>query len=36
MARNEADGIFSPELLLTAQDAGDGKLATFIFVLAAP
>lgn len=31
--RNEADGIFRPELLMEVQDTDGGKLATFNFVL---
>jgi protocatechuate 3,4-dioxygenase beta subunit len=32
-AGNDADRIFSPELLMDVQDAADGKAATFNFVL---
>jgi protocatechuate 3,4-dioxygenase beta subunit len=32
-ARNQSDGIFQPELLMNVQDAADGKMATFDFVL---
>ena len=33
-ARNAADGIFSPALMVTLRDEGDAKVATFDFVLA--
>jgi protocatechuate 3,4-dioxygenase beta subunit len=32
-ARNATDGIFSSALLMTVQDAADGRAATFDFVL---
>jgi protocatechuate 3,4-dioxygenase beta subunit len=31
---NDTDGIFDPTLLITMQDASDGKMATFNFVVA--
>ena len=33
-ARNDSDGIFSPELLMHVQNTSNGQLATFNFVLA--
>jgi protocatechuate 3,4-dioxygenase beta subunit len=33
-ARNNSDGIFSPELLMHVQNTTNGQLATFNFVLA--
>ena len=33
-ARNNSDGIFSPELLMHVQDTSNGQLATFNFILA--
>jgi len=33
-ARNDSDGIFSPELLMQVQQTSNGELATFNFVLA--
>ena len=33
-ARNDSDGIFSPELLMRVQNTTNGQLATFNFVLA--
>jgi protocatechuate 3,4-dioxygenase beta subunit len=31
--RNTRDGLFNPALLLTIQDAADGRVATFNFIL---
>jgi protocatechuate 3,4-dioxygenase beta subunit len=36
VSENDTDGIFDPTLLMDIQDAGDGKTATFNFVVSAP
>jgi len=33
-ARNDSDGIFSPELLMQTQQTNNGQLAMFNFILA--
>jgi protocatechuate 3,4-dioxygenase beta subunit len=33
-ARNDSDGIFSPELLMHVQQTNNGELATFNFIIA--
>jgi len=36
VSQNDEDGIFDPSLVLSLQDAPDGKMATFDFVVSAP
>ncbi len=36
VTENDTDGIFDPTLLMTMQDASDGKTASFNFIVSAP